>query len=169
MYRSGLVDTLVSHANMKGLGLTPLFGDRPGFMPSQLKTKQSFWQSNATFLKLCFLFDMVYFVSLWKKARRVLHFGNAVKDLTIGDQTNRFNRLPVLLYRFCISTCNSTYNINIDHMYIQDKDAILSFFCKVFFENKYANVLTKLQARIGSFTRAPQGVLTCKTFYLITI
>ena len=38
-----------------------------------------FWQSNATFLKLCFLFDLVYFVSLWKKARRVLHFGNAVR------------------------------------------------------------------------------------------
>ena len=39
MYRSGLVDTLVTHANMKGLGLTPLFGDRRGFMPPQLKTK----------------------------------------------------------------------------------------------------------------------------------
>ena len=38
MYRSGLVDTLVTHANMKGLGLTPLFGDRRGFMPPQLKT-----------------------------------------------------------------------------------------------------------------------------------
>jgi hypothetical protein len=25
---------------MKGLGLTPLFGDRRGFMPPQLKTKQ---------------------------------------------------------------------------------------------------------------------------------
>jgi hypothetical protein len=40
MYRSGLVNTLVTHANMKGLGLTPLFGDRRGFMPPQLKTKQ---------------------------------------------------------------------------------------------------------------------------------
>ena len=40
MYRSGLVDTLVTHANMKVLGLTPLFGDRRGFMPPQLKTKQ---------------------------------------------------------------------------------------------------------------------------------
>ena len=39
MYRSGLVDTLVTHANMKGFGLTPLFGDRRGFMPPQLKTK----------------------------------------------------------------------------------------------------------------------------------
>ena len=39
MYRSGLVDTLVTHANMKGLGLTPLFRDRRGFMPPQLKTK----------------------------------------------------------------------------------------------------------------------------------
>ena len=26
---------------MKGLGLTPLFGDRRGFMPPQLKTKQN--------------------------------------------------------------------------------------------------------------------------------
>ena len=40
MYRSGLVDTLVTHANMKGLGLTSLFRDRRGFMPPQLKTKQ---------------------------------------------------------------------------------------------------------------------------------
>ena len=41
MYRSGLVNTLVTHANMNGLGLTPLFGDRPGFMPPQVKTKQT--------------------------------------------------------------------------------------------------------------------------------
>ena len=41
MYRSGLVDTLVTHANMKGLGLTPLFGDRHGFMPPQLKTTKT--------------------------------------------------------------------------------------------------------------------------------
>ena len=40
MYRSGLVDTLVTHANMKWLGLTPLFGDHRAFMPPQLKTKQ---------------------------------------------------------------------------------------------------------------------------------
>ena len=38
--RSGLVDTLFTHANMKGFGLTPLFGDRRGYMPPQLKTKQ---------------------------------------------------------------------------------------------------------------------------------
>ena len=29
---------LVTHAKMKGLGLTPLFGDHRGFMPPQLKT-----------------------------------------------------------------------------------------------------------------------------------
>ena len=40
MYRLGLVDTLVTHANMKGFGLTPLFEDRRSFMPPQLKTKQ---------------------------------------------------------------------------------------------------------------------------------
>ena len=40
MYRLGLVDKLVTHANMKGLGLTPLFGDGRGFMPPHLKTKQ---------------------------------------------------------------------------------------------------------------------------------
>ena len=34
-----MVDTLVTHANMKGLGLIPLFGDRHGFMPPQLKTQ----------------------------------------------------------------------------------------------------------------------------------
>ena len=41
MYRSGLVDTLVTHANMKGLGRTPSLGDSRGFMPPQLKTKQN--------------------------------------------------------------------------------------------------------------------------------
>ena len=38
MCTSGLVDTLVTHAKMKGLGLTHLFGDHRGFMPPQLKT-----------------------------------------------------------------------------------------------------------------------------------
>ena len=37
----GLVDTIVTRTNMKGLGLTPLFGDHPGFMSPQLKTKQT--------------------------------------------------------------------------------------------------------------------------------
>ena len=37
MYRSGLVNILVTHANVKGLGLTPLFGDQRGFMPPYLK------------------------------------------------------------------------------------------------------------------------------------
>ena len=41
MYRLGLVNTLVTHANKKGLGPTPLFGDLRGFMPPQLKTKQT--------------------------------------------------------------------------------------------------------------------------------
>ena len=41
MYRSGLVDMLVTHANMTGLGRTPLLGDHRGFMPPQLKTKQT--------------------------------------------------------------------------------------------------------------------------------
>ena len=41
MYRSGLVDNLLTHTNMKGLGITPLFGDRHGFMPPQLKTNKN--------------------------------------------------------------------------------------------------------------------------------
>ena len=42
MYRSGLVNTLVTHAtNTKGFGLTSLSGVRHGFMPPQLKTKQN--------------------------------------------------------------------------------------------------------------------------------
>ena len=41
MYRSRLIHTFVTHANMKGLGLTPLFRDHRGFMPPQLKTKQT--------------------------------------------------------------------------------------------------------------------------------
>ena len=40
MCRPVLVDMLVTHANMKGLGLTPLIGgDHHGFIPPQLKTK----------------------------------------------------------------------------------------------------------------------------------
>ena len=31
---------LVTHANIKGFGLTPVSGDRRGFMPPLLKTKQ---------------------------------------------------------------------------------------------------------------------------------
>ena len=42
MYRSGLVDTLVTHANTKGFGLTSLSGVRHDFMLPQLKTKQIF-------------------------------------------------------------------------------------------------------------------------------
>ena len=41
MYRSGLVNTLGTHANTKGFGLTSLSGVRRGFMPPQLKTKQT--------------------------------------------------------------------------------------------------------------------------------
>ena len=43
MYISGLVDTLVTHANMKGFGLTPVFGNRRGHMPPQLKTKNKYF------------------------------------------------------------------------------------------------------------------------------
>ena len=38
--RSGLVDTLVAHANTNGNGQTSLDGVSSGFMPPQLKTKQ---------------------------------------------------------------------------------------------------------------------------------
>ena len=37
----GLVNTLVTHANMKGFGLASLSGALHGFMPSQLKTNPS--------------------------------------------------------------------------------------------------------------------------------
>ena len=36
----GLVDMLVTHANKEGFGLTALFGDRRGYMPLLLKSKQ---------------------------------------------------------------------------------------------------------------------------------
>ena len=39
MCRSGLVNMLVTHANMKGFGLTHLFGDRCGYMHPQVKNK----------------------------------------------------------------------------------------------------------------------------------
>ena len=41
MYRLGLVNTLVTHANTKGFGLTSLSGVGHCFMPPQLKTKQN--------------------------------------------------------------------------------------------------------------------------------
>ena len=40
MFISGLVDTLVTHANKEGFGLTPLFGDCRGYKPPLLQTKQ---------------------------------------------------------------------------------------------------------------------------------
>ena len=39
MFRLELVYTLVTHANIKGFGLTPLSGDCRGYMPPLLKTK----------------------------------------------------------------------------------------------------------------------------------
>ena len=52
MYRSVLVDKLVTHVNTKGFGLTSLSGFRRGFMPLQLKTKtkQSFFFFNMLYL-----------------------------------------------------------------------------------------------------------------------
>ena len=54
MYRSGLVNTLVTHANTKGLGLTPLFGDLSYFMLPQLKMKTNknffFWDQVFTYI-----------------------------------------------------------------------------------------------------------------------
>ena len=61
MYRSGLVDTLVTHANMKGLGLTPLFGDRRGFMPPQLKTNKTKSPSSSVIYK-AFWFCKIFFI-----------------------------------------------------------------------------------------------------------
>ena len=40
MKQLGLFNTLVTHANMKGFGLTPLFRNRLGYMTTQLNTKQ---------------------------------------------------------------------------------------------------------------------------------
>ena len=51
MYKSGLVNTLGTHANTKGFGLTFLSGVRRGFMPPQLKTKQTHWISESKNLK----------------------------------------------------------------------------------------------------------------------
>ena len=42
MFRSGLGDMLVTIANKEQFGLTPLSGDRHGYMPPLLKTKQKF-------------------------------------------------------------------------------------------------------------------------------
>ena len=53
MYRSGLVDMLVTHASVKGLGLIPSFRDHSGLMPPQLKTKQDSYKPSY----LCYLFS----------------------------------------------------------------------------------------------------------------
>ena len=42
LLRLGLVETLVTHANIKGFGITPLSGDCRGYMPTLLKTKHQF-------------------------------------------------------------------------------------------------------------------------------
>ena len=44
MFRSWFVDTLVTHANKEGFGITPLSGDRRGYMPPLLKTKKHILQ-----------------------------------------------------------------------------------------------------------------------------
>ena len=61
MYRSRLVDTLVTHANMKGLGLTLLFGDHRGYMSPQLKTKtkQNFFFALEGILSYASLFGLI--------------------------------------------------------------------------------------------------------------
>ena len=46
MFRLGLVNTLVTQANKEGFGLTPLSGDRRGYMPPLLKTKQNYGLNN---------------------------------------------------------------------------------------------------------------------------
>ena len=46
MFRSGLVDMLVTHANKEGFGLTPLSGDRRGYMLPLLKTKNKLKKEN---------------------------------------------------------------------------------------------------------------------------
>ena len=62
MFRLGLVDTLVTHANIKGFGLTPLSGDRRGYMPPLLKTNKTKIDHYMTLLKglcniLCNMYD----------------------------------------------------------------------------------------------------------------
>ena len=52
MFRSGLVDTLVTHANIKEFEPTPLSGDHRGYMPPLLKTKQSKPNMISTYLYL---------------------------------------------------------------------------------------------------------------------
>ena len=48
IYKSGLVDQLITNDNMKGFGLASLCGARPGYMPHVLKTnKQSFEYCNS--------------------------------------------------------------------------------------------------------------------------
>ena len=59
---------LVTHANMKGFGLTPLFGDRRGYMPPQLKTKTTFYKRPQGFESRI--------LELAHLAIKVIHFGS---------------------------------------------------------------------------------------------
>ena len=65
MFRLGLVDTLVTHANIKGFGLTPLSGDRRGYLAPLLKTKKTS-KYQASILDL--LFEEIQYLnpSNWK-------------------------------------------------------------------------------------------------------
>ena len=88
MYRSGLVNTLVTHANMKGFGLTPLFGDCRGYMPPQLKTNKqdiAFLQNYKQFFFFWF-FDYLWLKLILRKFSKYLL--NHVKKAIWSHITN---------------------------------------------------------------------------------
>ena len=76
MFRSGLVDTLVTHANKEGFGLTPLSGDRHGYMPPLLKTKQNYTIQNVSQnFRKCISYVVAYDVQRIRKVK-ALDMGN---------------------------------------------------------------------------------------------
>ena len=92
MYRSGLVDTLVTHANMKGFGLTPLFGDRRGYMPPQVKNKRN--KTNVKLFSICKLISFAFqLFPLQQKWLLLLHLARLVNALNSMYKSGLVNML----------------------------------------------------------------------------
>ena len=60
---------LVTHANIKGFGLTPLSEDRRGYMPPLLKNKQKFFFTLYSIVNSFYNFDVLSLILLHKRGK----------------------------------------------------------------------------------------------------
>ena len=71
MFRSGLVNTLVTHANKKVFGLASLSGAHRGYMPPRLKTKQkNFNHQESKYRKIILKTHMPHFIRNYRLTQR---------------------------------------------------------------------------------------------------